>query len=299
MCALSGSRGSGARRQAVTVLAIDSTGEKMARSRTWQLTVVAALLALVAGCGVFGGNQKTVADDGPLIEPTSTAPTADPTTDEPEPDPTTPPTTRPAPKKTTKPTRKPSSAAPTEQPFWEQLPACAHKDSSKPVAMSKVKAALKDASGRVYWTHEAPQLKLNYPLVKGISYMESGWQSNIHNCDGGTGIMQVMPDTVAFINQRFGLNYDASDYKQNAQVGANYIAYLVRHAGDLYFGGKYDLSASKCKTTTSWCLLNVVISGYNAGQGSIEEDGATKTLPNPQYVSTVRALMTRCKCDQY
>jgi hypothetical protein len=43
----------------------------------------------------------------------------------------------------------------------------------------------------------------------------------------------------------------------------------------------------------------VVISGYNAGQGSIEQDGVNKTLPNPQYVSTVRALMTRCKCDQY
>jgi hypothetical protein len=107
------------------------------------------------------------------------------------------------------------------------------------------------------------------------------------------------PTRSRFINQRFGLDYDASDYKQNALVGANYLAYLTRHAGDLYFGGKYDLSSGKCKTTTSWCLLNLVISGYNAGQGAIEEAGATKTLPNPQYVSTVRALMTRCKCDRY
>jgi soluble lytic murein transglycosylase-like protein len=260
-----------------------------------QLVVFLAAGLILGGCGLIGGHKNN--DATPVADQVSAPVTDEPTTEAPPPPP--PPTTKPTPKKTTKPTKKPSSAAPTEDPFWEQLPACAHKDKTKPVSKSKVKAALKSASGRVYWTHEAPQLKLNYTLVKGVSYMESGWQSNIHNCDGGTGIMQVMPDTVSFINQRFGLDYDASDYKQNAQVGANYLAYLTRHAGDLYFGGKYDLSTSKCKTTTSWCLLNVVISGYNAGQGSIEQDGATKSLPNPQYVSTVRALMTRCKCDQY
>lgn len=259
----------------------------------------AATLLVLGGCGLLGGHKQNGPVDAAPVADQASAPPADPTT-EPTDDPTTeaPATTRPTPSKT-RPTTKPSSAVATEQPFWEELPACAHKDKTKPVSMSKVKAALKDASGRVYWTHEAPQLKLNYPLVKGVSYMESGWQSNIHNCDGGTGIMQVMPDTVAFVNQRFGLTYDVSDYKQNALAGANYLAWLTRHAGDLYFGGKYDLSPGRCKTSTSWCLLNLVISGYNAGQGAIEEAGATKTLPNPQYVSTVRALMTRCKCDQY
>jgi hypothetical protein len=267
----------------------------MARSRFWQLVAATAVLVVLAGCGLAGGKNNEAG--APAADQIS-APAVDPTTDEPTEDPTTePPTTKPTPKKT-KATKKPATA-PTEKPFWEQLPDCAHKDKTKPVSMSKVKAALKDAAGRIYWTHEAPQLKLNYPLVKGVSYMESGWQSNIHNCDGGTGIMQVMPDTVAFINQRFGLDYDPSDYQQNARVGANYLAYLARHAGDLYFGGKYDLSPGKCKTSTSWCLLNLVISGYNAGQGAIEQAGATKTLPNPQYVSTVRALMARCKCDQY
>jgi hypothetical protein len=171
--------------------------------------LVVATVALVAlgGCGLIEGKHDpvNVADQGsaPVVEPTTDEPTADPTTEAPKP------TTKPTPK-TTKATKKPASTAPTEDPFWEQLPACAHKDKTKPVSMSKVKAALKDASGRIYWTHEAPLLKLNYTLVKGVSYMESGWQSNIHNCDGGTGIMQVMPDTVAFINLRFGLDYDAS-----------------------------------------------------------------------------------------
>jgi Transglycosylase SLT domain len=265
--------------------------------RPWQLAVAATVLVVVAGCGLTGKHDDTV-DAAPVAEQTS-EPVAPSATDEPTLDPTTaPPTTKPTPKKT-KASKKPTDTAPTEQPFWEQLPACAHRDSTKPVSMKKVKAALKDASGRVYWQNSAPTLKLNYPVVKAVAWMESGWQSNIHNCDGGAGIMQVMPDTLSFVNGRFGQNYDVTKYQQNALAGANYLAWLTKWVGDTYFQHSYNLSAAKCKTATSWCLLNVVISGYNAGQGSLEQAGASKKLPNPQYVATVRALMTRCKCDQY
>jgi hypothetical protein len=43
----------------------------------------------------------------------------------------------------------------------------------------------------------------------------------------------------------------------------------------------------------------VVISGYNAGAGGVESAASGKTLPNPQYVAAVRALMKRCQCDQF
>jgi soluble lytic murein transglycosylase-like protein len=274
----------------------------MAKSRgprVRHLAVAVAVLALLAGCGLLGGKHDNAADAAPVVEQTA-EPSTQPTTDEPATTPptTTPPTTKPTPKKT-KASKKPASTAPTEPPFWEQLPACAHKDSSKPVSMSKVKAALKDASGRVYWQNSAPSLKLNFPVVKAVAWMESGWQSNIHNCDGGAGVMQVMPDTLSFINYRFGQTYNVAKYQDNALAGANYLAWLTKWVGDTYFAGSYNLSTGKCKTTTSWCLLNVVISGYNAGQGSLEQAGASKKLPNPEYVATVRALMTRCKCDQY
>jgi hypothetical protein len=254
------------------------------------LVAAAVGLIVAAGCGLTGHDDKDPVAQAP-IEPSFEAVTDSPT---PSPEPTAT-TVKPSPSKT----KSTKSAAPTEAPFWEQLPSCAHRDSSKPVSKAKVKAALKTASAKIYWPTTAPTLKLNYPLVKAVAWMESGWQSNIHNCDGGTGIMQVMPDTASMINGRFEQSYSAAKYQDNAYLGANYLAWLTEWAHENYFKDTYSLSASKCKTTTSWCLLNVVISGYNAGQGGIEQAAASKTLPNQQYVATVRALMTRCKCDQY
>jgi hypothetical protein len=254
--------------------------------------LVAAAIGLVvaAGCGLVGGGDD---DDGKAVA-APVEPTFEPITESPTPEPVET-TVTPSPSKT----KSAKSAAPTEQPFWSELPACAHRDKTKLVAKSKVKAALKTASARTYWPTSAPSLKLNYPLVKAVAWMESGWQSNIHNCDGGAGIMQVMPDTVSMINSRFEQSYSAAKYQDNAYLGANYLAWMAKWASENYFGDSLSLSTSKCKSTTSWCLLNVVIAGYNAGQGGIEQAAASKKIPNPEYVATVRALMTRCKCDQY
>ncbi|GAA0464818.1 hypothetical protein Ade02nite_48710 [Paractinoplanes deccanensis] len=266
----------------------------MAR-RTWALALAALVVA--AGCGLGGKDDDNAA---PQAVPSAVAasdagePEFEPVTESPTPEPVE--TTSKAPSK--KPT-KPQSAEPTEPPFWSQLPDCAHYDKTKPISKSKVKTALKSAASRVYWRTEAPSLRINYPLIKAVAWQESGWQSNIHNCDGGAGVMQVMPDTVSMINNRFGLTYDASQYQQNIYAGGNYLAWLTKWAGDNYFGGSYNLSAAKCKSSSSWCLLNVVISGYNAGSGGIEQAAADKTLPNPSYVASVRALMKRCQCDQY
>jgi soluble lytic murein transglycosylase-like protein len=136
-------------------------------------------------------------------------------------------------------------------------------------------------------------------LVLTTAWHESGWQSNIVNCDGGRGLMQVMPDTEAFINQRFEKAYDSKDYKQNAVLGANYLAWLTKAFGDAYFKGKYDLSPKKCKTHTSMCLLNMVIAGYNVGRAPVDAEYAAKRLPNPEYVDVVRSLMKSCYCDRY
>ena len=111
--------------------------------------------------------------------------------------------------------------------------------------------------------------------------------------------MQVMPGTVEQMNNRFGLAYDATDYRDNAYVGANYLAWLTRWAAQKYFKDKYDLSPRRCRSETSWCLLNVVISGYQAGPGGLEAAAASDRLTNPAYVAAVRALMTRCQCDRY
>lgn len=267
----------------------------MARNRgVWVGAVIA--LVMVGGCGLVGG------DDEPAAAPKAAAETASAPPDGPEFEPITESPT-PEPPKPSKTSKKPATtkATPekTQPAFWSELPACAHYDKTKQVSKAKVKSALKAAANRVYWRTEAPTLKVNYPLVKAVAWQESGWQSNIHNCDGGAGIMQVMPDTVDMINNRFGLTYSAAKYQDNAFAGANYLAWLTKWAGDNYFKGNYNLNPSKCKSHSSWCLLNVVISGYNAGSGGIEAASSSKELPNPQYVAAVRSLMSRCQCDQF
>jgi soluble lytic murein transglycosylase-like protein len=167
------------------------------------------------------------------------------------------------------------------------------------VTTAQAKSALVTAAGKTYWPKSAPTLKLSSDLVKNIAWHESGWQSDIVNCDGGRGLMQVMPDTENMINNRFGQSFKSTDYRQNAILGANYLAWLTKYFGDKFFNGKYDLSTGKCRTHSSMCLLNLVIAAYNSGFGAVEAAYPAKQLPNPEYVDSVRSLMSSCYCDRY
>ena len=263
----------------------------MNRQRVSWLAAVAVALVVAAGCGLGGhdgGNAASVANSSqaePSVEETV----------EPTPDETTPP---PATRKPAKPKPKKAAATPTEDPNNFQLPACASHQGKK-VTKAQAKSALTTAAGKIYWPTTAPKLKLSADLVKSIAWHESGWQSDIVNCDGGRGLMQVMPDTADMINSRFEQSYDAANYKQNAIIGANYLAWLTKYFSEHYFKDKYDLSPARCKTHASMCLLNMVIAGYNSGFGAVDAGHSAKRLPNPEYVDSVRSLMTSCYCDRY
>lgn len=256
---------------------------------------VAGALSLVvaAGCGLAGRNNEAPAPPDPVTgSPTDTGPVFEPITESPTPSPS------PSATKSTTPKRKPSRAAPTADPNNFQAPECATYEG-KAVSKAKAKAALNAAAAKHYWPVSAPHLTVSADLVRSIAWNESGWQSNIVNCDGGYGLMQVMPGTVDMVNTRFEKDYDPHNYRQNAIIGANYLAWLTRNLGDNYFGKNYSLSPSKCKSTSSWCLLNAVIAAYHAGVGSVEQGAASKKLPSPDYVYVVRSLMTSCYCDRY
>ena len=48
------------------------------------------------------------------------------------------------------------------------------------------------------------------------------------------------------------------------------------------------------------CLLNMVIAGYNAGRGAVDEAYAAKRAAQPGSTWTsVRSLMKSCYCDRY
>ncbi|MBG0563557.1 transglycosylase SLT domain-containing protein [Actinoplanes aureus] len=262
-----------------------------------RLAVAVIALMVASGCGVVGGGDADTAAPAPVAATPSDVPTSTELLEEPTEEPTAEPSPTPSKTKPKKP--KPSATTPTEDPFNFQLPECAEL-VGKAVSKAKAKAALNAAAAKTYWPGSAPTLKVPADLVRSVAWHESGWTSNIENCDGGFGLMQVMPDTEAFINQRFEKSYDFRDYRQNAIIGANQLAWLTKYFGEKYFKKKYDLSTSKCASDSSPCLLNLVIDGYNMGYGETEAAFLNnKKLSNPDYVHLIRANMRDCDCDRY
>ncbi|WP_030489084.1 lytic transglycosylase domain-containing protein [Micromonospora chokoriensis] len=164
---------------------------------------------------------------------------------------------------------------------------------------AQVKAALTDAAGRIYWPVSAPDIKIPLTLLKATAWQESGWQSNIYACDGGVGLLQVMPDTATWMNQRFEKSYQIDVYQDNAYLGATYLAWATKYIGDMYFEADYRLDPALCTSELNSCLLNAVIAAYNFGHGAVAQEGKPLAIPNPSYVRNVRALMTECVCLGY
>jgi hypothetical protein len=276
---------------ALLAFLVDVLRGRFASMRKINIVAAVTVLVVTAGCGLAGAGEKQAA------APVAATPATSLAEESPSPEPEEP---SPTPSKTTKASKKPAAKpSPTEDPFNAQLPDCAEY-VGKAVTRAKAKTALNAAATKVYWPGSAPKLRVPADLIRSVAWHESGWVSNIRNCDGGYGLMQVMPDTEAFINQRFEKDYDFKDYKQNAILGANYLAWLTKYFGEKYFAENYDLSTAKCKSDSSACLLNLVIDGYNMGYGSTEEAYLNgKKLSNPEYVHLIRANMRECDCDRF
>ncbi|WP_433529077.1 transglycosylase SLT domain-containing protein [Micromonospora sp. CA-263727] len=210
----------------------------------------------------------------------------------------------PKPKRTvTAPRTVPKPPTETNRPPAPPKPApsgCQPSYQGDQATRAQVRAALTDAAARTYWPTSAPDIRIPLNLVKATAWQESGWQSNIIACDGGIGLMQVMPETATWMNQRFGQGYDVRDHRDNAYLGGTYLAWLTKYVGDMYFDSDYRLDASLCTSgELNSCLLNAVIAAYNYGHAAVAREGQPLAIPNPSYVRNVRALMTECVCLGY
>ncbi|GIF72636.1 transglycosylase SLT domain-containing protein [Asanoa siamensis] len=286
----------------------------MGSSRRYAIAVCAVVLALAAGgCADKGtpANAGSGLDSAAAAgSTTSDEANAWDATEEPDADadadtglgaaPTKSPTPSPKQTRKTTPTRKSPPRKATNEvkapPPPKPAEGCTKpKYEGTQASRAAAKAALTDAAGRTYWPTSAPSLKVPLDLVKATAYQESGWQSNIIACDGGIGLMQVMPDTAAFVNQRFDKSYDIKDYEDNAALGANYLAWLIKYFGDVYFKGDYSADPADCASHDDLCLLNAVIAAYNFGPGAVDTSNGL-VIPNPRYVDNVRSLMKNCEC---
>ncbi len=284
--------------------------------RRW---VCAATVGIVLVTGLSacarGGGAPVAAPAGVTAEATTEATTAG---EEPTPSatpsarqslgtaprPSVSPTVRATPKPTRATAPRPVAAPPKETrvpppPPKPSSTACTPRYEGTRASRAQVKAALADAAAKTYWPTSAPDIRIPLDLVKATAWQESGWQSDIIACDGGIGLMQVMPATADWMNQRFGQSYDVRDHRDNAFLGANYLAWLTKYIGDMYFESDYRLDAALCTGELNSCLLNAVIAAYNYGHGAVAREGEPLTIPNPRYVRNVRALMTECVCLGY
>ncbi|MEV0397239.1 hypothetical protein [Polymorphospora rubra] len=166
------------------------------RARRTLVVLVAAVLA-VAGCGgetaggdLAGGEAPDIAAE---VAQETVAPTESPT---PPPHvqgfgaaPT--PSASPTPSATKSARPKPTRKPPVEAKLPPAVPApapssCKPKYVGTQATRAQAKAALTEAAGRTYWPTSAPGIRVPVNLVKAVAWQESGWQSNIIACDGGS-----------------------------------------------------------------------------------------------------------------
>ncbi|WP_433207898.1 transglycosylase SLT domain-containing protein [Dactylosporangium sp. CS-047395] len=274
------------------------------RRKTGGIVLLSVAVAVVLiGCGVLGatlvkGGKPDVkpaaaerGDGSTPIAPTSAPP---PTTEAPVEvaETTSAPPTSKAPTPTKKVTKKPSpKVTETVTPPAPPHNTCAPVRGTNQLPKATVKGYLDKAATTHFWgTKTDPdyeQILVPQRLLYAVAEQESGWQTDIKACDGGLGVMQVMPDTQSFVNTRFGTSWDRTKPDQNVMLGANYLAWLIAYYGPKL--GTYDMTDAK--------LLNAVISAYNWGTGGVDFAGGV--YPNPQYVQNVRALMLASRAGNY
>ena len=232
-----------------------------------------------AGDVVVGTSDPALPTDEPSVAP---SPTLSPT---PSKTPSKPPTPKP---RTSKPLAKPKETALPPAPSPKPVqPGCKPSYNGTNAPKDEVKTALDNAAGHTFWG-STPQIKIPAKLMYATAWQESGWQSAIQACDGGIGTMQVMPNTVTWMNQRFGTSWNVNTLSGNVMLGGQYLAWLTKYFGDQL--GTYDLLGDDVT------LLEAVISAYNVGYGSVNLAAGHAGLVNPTYVGNVRALMTNCPC---
>lgn len=294
-------------------LNFDSVEPPTANRRNWAGWILGGLaamvvVALVTAVGaIFSASSpvpaNVAASSTVTVDPQDTAqsPSEEPSESEtPSPSPSVVPSSSAVPSRSTPPAVK-SSIVPSKRPVTEPVaPAPAAPVATAncptnpgPVATKvQIRVELTAAATHVYWQTSAPKLRVPLSLLKAVAWQESGWQSSIVSCDGGIGVMQVMPNTATWINNRFGTSWSATTVNGNVLLGGEYLAWLIRYMGDVYYGGAYDVTADEG-------LLNAVIAGYNVGAGDVDPTQGDSGIPNWSYVNNVRALMVTCPCSAF
>ena len=95
----------------------------------------------------------------------------------------------------------------------------------------------------------AAEQGLEPAFVAGVIYAESRFKPDVESSQGAYGLMQVLPETAAFISERSGITGDYTDPETNIRMGSWYLGYLQ---------GRYDGDEE------------LVLAAYNSGEGRVD-----------------------------
>ena len=90
---------------------------------------------------------------------------------------------------------------------------------------------------------------LDPTFVAGVIYVESRYDPDVESSRGAYGLMQVLPETAAFIAEKSGINGDYRDPATNVRMGSWYLNYLH---------GRYDGDEA------------LMLAAYNSGEGQVD-----------------------------
>ena len=128
----------------------------------------------------------------------------------------------------------------------------------------------------------AKKCGLDPVMVKAVIEIESRWKPDKPSPAGAMGLMQIMPDTWAWVCKdvlKQGEPWafaDAADPEKNVTVGCAYLAWLCEY-------WRTRLDHVICDLDTA------VIASYNAGQGTVRKaKGRTAELPAETQAHLIR-----------
>ncbi len=275
--------------------------------------VVAAAIVVISLCtftllAVIGGNMSTHYPRALVVTATMTDPTSTPTvpptathvpltpTPTPKPHPLPVPANAPPPAHNPSPGQiKPTPVVPTATPCLDAT-TCVHptpgpcQPGGAPYYITPTVTPTTATIAQTI-TDAANRNGISVPLQEAIAWQESGWQENVIACDGGIGLMQLMPATVTWLNNYYGVNDNPYDLNGNAGLGAGYIAYYYKYYTNyIQQTSPSTCGSSGCNWDTLWpgdkngvTVRDIVISVYNEGAGTMAQYG----IINWNYVSSV------------
>jgi len=86
-------------------------------------------------------------------------------------------------------------------------------------------------------------------FVAGVIYAESRFRPDAESHREAYGLMQMLPETAAFVQRRSGIGGDFKDPRTNIKLGTWYLGYL----GERYKGDE-----------------RLMLAAYNSGEGTVD-----------------------------